>query len=144
MFRHVNRWRRRLSRSLRIGARWAVAVACALSLVFGAARAGSRYFFCSVMQQVRADACCHRASAPVSEIDVVDCDCCKAQRAAALPQALLEARGSAPPSPYAALSPAPLVLFPKVVVRPQRWAPRTRAGPPLTTTDHARLMVFLS
>jgi hypothetical protein len=143
MFRHVNRWRRRLPRSLGNGARWAVALACTLSLVFGAARAGSRYFFCSVMQQVRADACCHRATAPVAEIDVADCDCCKGHRVAALPQALLEVRGSTPPPAVSVLLPEPLQLSPMGVVGPQCWTPRAGAGPP-RMTDHARLMVFLS
>jgi hypothetical protein len=143
MFRHVIRWRSRRSRSPGIGARWAVAVVCTLSLLFGVARAGSRYFFCSVMQQVREDACCHRAAAPVSEIDVADCDCCKAHRVAALPPALLEARGLTPPSPLAVLTPPLPELSPHGVARPPRWMPRPRAGPP-RATDHARLMVFLS
>jgi hypothetical protein len=143
MFRHVIRWRRRLSRSPAIGARWAVAVVCTLSLIFGVAQAGSRYFFCSVMQQVREDACCHRAAAPLNEIDVADCDCCKAHRVAALPHALLEARGSTPLSPFALLPTTVPQRSLNGVAHPPRWTPRPRAGPP-RATDHARLMVFLS
>jgi hypothetical protein len=143
MFRQVKRWRRRLPQSLGIGARWVVAVACTLSLVLGAARAGSRYFFCSAMQQVRSDACCHRATGPVPEIDAFHCDCCTAHRVAALPHALLEARGSTPPAALSVLLPRPSQLSPVGVDRPRRWTPHPRAGPP-RTTDHARLMVFLS
>jgi hypothetical protein len=141
--RVVNRWRRRLLQSLGMTVRWAVAVACALSLVLGGALAGSRYVFCSVMQQVRADACCHRPASPVSEIDVVECGCCKAHRLTALPHALAETRGSVPPSPLAVLSPSQLQVAPKGIARQRPWTARPRAGPP-RTTDHTRLMVFLS
>ena len=120
--------------------RQAVVALLAISVFSGAARAGSRYFFCNAMQESRSEPCCKRTPAPTSQADA-DCACCRAHSVPGLPSALMGKSVGVPDGIWVGLAPrAPRLLPPAHSLPPPRFI-RPQTGPP-RLPHLALLMVF--
>jgi len=138
--------RRRSGRALRAHARHAFLTLLSVLLLNGALSAGSRYFFCQVMAELRAAPCCVKAASHgAMQIEGADCACCHAE---ALPRLPIALRSAPPPS-----LDAPELCAPDPAARSLRiepagahvralWRAPPRAGPP-PEIAHTRLLVFL-
>lgn len=132
---------RRVIASLRARLQVAILALLAISLFSGGARAGSRYFVCNAMQEVRSEPCCKRPDQGAQQ-EVVDCGCCGAQRVAALPPALLGTRAEIPTASLTGLLPPPPLAFARALALAPRSAAMDRLLRPPRSSRLALLMVF--
>jgi len=120
--------------------RLAILALLAISVFSASARAGSRYFFCNMMQESRTEPCCRRTPAPTSQADA-DCACCRAHRVPGLPSGLSARLVRVPEEIGVAVAPqAPRLLPPAHSVPSPRFI-RPQTGPP-RLPNLALLMVF--
>ncbi len=131
---------RRVIAPLRARVRVAILALIAVSLFSGGARAGSRYFVCNAMQEVRSEPCCKRPDQAAQQ-EVVDCGCCGAHRVAALPPALLGTRTEIPTASFAGLPQSPVALARALALAPCSAATDRLLRPP-RSSRLALLMVF--
>jgi hypothetical protein len=126
-------------------------VLVALSLVVfivGLARAGARYFYCTMADAVAPTECCsahHRASS--DSPDVQTPDCCEARTVDSLPSASSPRAPEAPSAPLAALAPSMSSLAldaSRFVVASSRRPFVAELPRPPPSRERARLMVFLN
>jgi hypothetical protein len=137
----VNRVSHRVIAVLRARIRVAILALIAVSLFSGGARAGSRYFVCNAMQEVRSEPCCKRPDQGAQQ-EVVDCGCCGAHRVAALPPALLGARAEIPTASLTGLLPPSPLAFARALALAPCSAAMDRLLRPPRSGRLALLMVF--
>jgi hypothetical protein len=138
----MERLRRRPIQQRVLYARLALAALLAISLFSANARAGSLYFFCSAMGEVRSERCCAPAPRTAStERELLDCPCCQAHRVDRLPNGTSTRLSTPDVTSPGAHAPAVLLepLSPRLAA--SVWTRRPPTGPP-RVTDTSRLMVF--
>jgi hypothetical protein len=117
------------------------------------ASAGSRYFYCHVTHELRADSCCDVAGEDVSPTDdapqatLTQRECCSARTLPALPGATTSSASAPPTSPLVAMLPARAWVHaaasPVLTAADQTFS--SSIPPPRSASERrARLMVFLT
>ena len=123
-----------------------------LVTVFGIARSGSSYLYCSMAGTIGEAPCCNHGarSEPVDAVHAPEMECCQKHALPTLPTTeRATARHEAPLAPFTtvlAAVPAPVLRDALRSVRPPPSARRDRAGPapPRYASDmRAELMIFL-
>jgi hypothetical protein len=137
--------RRFTIRALRALASRALHAMAILVLLTGIAQAGSRYFYCPLMQVVLSASCCDHDEKTSDQQELRQTDCCEAKSIRALPAGAL----AAPPRSFV----APLVAFlpplelahtrALVPLRSDRFSYPAKRRPPSSSASRAELMVFV-
>jgi hypothetical protein len=137
--------RRWMLRSLRAVAVRALHVMAVVVLLTGIAQAGSRYFYCPLMNVVLSASCCDHQENTGDEPELHRSDCCERRSNALLPAAAGSARHQALDAPLVAINPPILPAGAREEAPPRRrWvSSRTRSNPPSASAARAELMVFL-
>ncbi|MEO6574095.1 MAG: hypothetical protein ABIP89_09670 [Polyangiaceae bacterium] len=114
-------------------------------LLSGIARAGTRYFYCPLMDVVLSASCCDHTGDKTSQREFRPSDCCESRSNEALPPAADSTPPQAIDAPLVAiLAPIAWVLSrTSPIVPPERFRYAASAGPPSPSAARAELMVFV-
>lgn len=137
--------RRWMLRSLRALASRALHVVAVLVLLTGIAQAGSRYFYCPLMNVVLSASCCDHEEKPGDVPELHQTDCCESKSNELLPAGAATTPAQAFAAPLVAILP-PIDIAHAVSFFPPRreWRScRTRGSPASPSAARSELMVFL-
>ena len=132
-------------RSLRAPASRVIHALAVLVLLTGIAQAGSRYFYCPLMQVVLSASCCDHDDRASDQQELRQTDCCEAKSIQALPAGAVAAPARSFVAPLVAFLPPLGLAHTRVLVpiRSDRLSYPTRSRPPSSSAARAELMVFV-
>ena len=119
--------------------------ALAVCLVASTLMAGSRYFYCSMVDETRLSSCCpeHRSGGASQSAELRSSPCCEPRLLGALPSADVVRSPSIAAAPlFAVLAPFP-ARAPVLVQPAKTFEPRRGSDPPTASQARSQLMVFL-
>lgn len=137
--------RRLMLRSLRAVALKALRLVAVLVLLTGIAQAGTRYFYCPLMDVVLSASCCENDERPGDQPELHRTNCCEAKTIGSLPAGAV----STPPrnlvASLVAILPPLQLAYTQTLLPPHkaRFSYPMRSSPPAASAARAELMVFL-